>query len=644
MTGLWSAHSNIRGNTIRAIALAMALFHLYTAAFGLMDALLQRGLHLLFALVLLLLMYPLKAGASISTKLLHWGADILLAIGAIAPVAYITINYEYLTNGRIQYVSDLSVTETVLGSVFIVALLESCRRVAGPVLPIVCIVFLAYLFIPGLPGVLAHNGYTISEVLEFQYMTLSGVFGTPLAASANFIVLFILFGAFLERSGFGGFVMDFTIAIFGHYRGGPAKVAVVSSALTGTISGSAMANVLTTGTVTIPLMKRTGYPPHMAGAIEAAASTGGALMPPIMGTVAFIMSEFSGVPYGMIALYAVIPALLYFLGIFCTVHFAAVRYGAGGLDRKDLPDWRATGRERWHLFLPLVLLVYFLAQDYSPQFAVSYSILAVIAVSWLRKSTRMGPRAILQALENGAKGAVLVAVATACAGIIVGVFDQTTVGVKLAQQGNALAGTLFGGLLITMAVTLFLGMGVPPAVSYLAQVVVTIPMLQLFLNAHGVDPYTAKVTTHFFVMYFATIAVLTPPDALASIAAAGVAGSPVMKTAVHGTRLAFVAFIVPFMFVYRPALLMLESWDRILYDSFFAVTGVVVLAAALEGYALRKLAAWERWLAFTAGFALVVPHRMFDYAGLALVVVLVGLQFVNSSKGAQKMKPTDSSG
>jgi TRAP transporter 4TM/12TM fusion protein len=620
-----------RALVIRGIALSMALFHLYTAMFGLFDALLQRGLHLFFALVLLMLMHPVASNAGVLWKnVLIRLFDGLVAMAAIIPLLYITINYEYLTDGRIQYVSDLSFLEMLLGSAFIAALLELCRRVTGPVLPIVCMVFLAYLFVPGLPGVFDHNGYSLAESLEFQYMTLSGIFGTPLAASANFIVLFIIFGAFLERSGLGGFVMDFTIGLFGRYRGGPAKVAVVSSALTGTISGSAMANVLTTGTVTIPLMKRTGYPAFMAGAIEAAASTGGALMPPVMGTVAFVMSEFSGVPYGLIALYALIPALLYFLGIFFTVHFAAVRYDAKGLAEQDLPDWRSAFKERFHLFLPLVLLVWFLIQDYSPQYAVSYSIMAVIIVSWFRKSTRLGPMAILEALENGAKGAILVAVATASAGIIVGVFDQTTIGVKLALQGNALAGTLFAGLLITMAVSLFLGMGVPPTVSYLAQVVVTIPMLQLFLKSQGgFDPYTAKVVTHFFVLYFATIAVITPPDALASIAAAGVAGSPVMKTAAHGTRLAFVAFIVPFMFVYRPALLMLGSWDQIIYDTFFAVTGVVILAAALEGYGLRKLRAAERLLAFAAGIAMVVPNSVFDFIGLALIVVLAAVHYVS---------------
>jgi TRAP transporter 4TM/12TM fusion protein len=241
----------------------------------------------------------------------------------------------------------------------------------------------------------------------------------PLGASANFVILFVIFGAFLERSGLGGFVMDFTIGLVGHYRGGPAKVAVIASGITGTISGSAMANVLTVGTITIPLMRRIGYPAFMAGAIEAAASTGGALMPPVMGNVAFIMSEFAAIPYGTIALYAAIPALLYYLGVFCTVHFAAVRHGAVGLPKSELPPWRHHLRERWHLFIPIVLLVFLMTEDYSPQFSAVYSTVAVVVVSWFRRSTRMGLRDIVGALETGAKGAMLVAMATAVAGMIV---------------------------------------------------------------------------------------------------------------------------------------------------------------------------------------------------------------------------------
>lgn len=627
--------TSLKVQATRVVGIAMSLFHIYTAAFGVLDAILQRGTHLAFAVILTLLAFAHpRFGSGRLGTVLSWAFGCAVAVAALVPLGWLLANYEYLTAGRIQFVSDLTPVEMTLGCMLIAGLLELTRRITGPVLPIITIVFLVFPFIPNLPGVLAHAGYPLGENIEVQFMTLAGIFGVPLGASANFIVLFIIFGAFLARSGLGGFIMDFAIGLVGRYRGGPAKVSVVSSAMTGTISGSAMANVLTTGTLTIPLMRRIGYPAFMAGSIEAAASTGGALMPPIMGTVAFVMSEFSGIPYGLIALYGLIPALLYFLGVFCTVHWAAVRYDAGGIPESELPPWRARFKERGHLLIPLGVLIFLLMQDYSPQYSVVYSIFSVIVVSWFRRDTRMGLRAILDALEDGAKGAVLVAVATACAGMIVGVFELTTVGVKLAQQGSSIAGTLFVGLLITMVVSIVLGMGVPPTVSYIAQVAVTIPMLQVFLTKSGMDAYTARAVTHFFVMYFSTLAVLTPPDALASIAAAGVAKSPVIKTAVHATRTAFVAFVVPFMFVYRPALLTLGTWEEILYAIFFAVVGVFVLSAALEGYALRKLTLIERALALAAGLALVVPNAVLDAVGLGLIVALAGLQLLARRKAA----------
>ncbi len=625
---------DVKAVVIRYIAIAMALFHLYTSATGVLDAVLQRSAHLAFTATLILLIYAHpRFGAGRAGALASGIFSAVVIVASLAPLGFLLFNHEYFTAGRIQFVTDVTPVELTLGICMIVTVLELCRRVTGPVLPLITAGFVVFPFIPGLPGVLQHAGYSIAEVVEIQYLTLAGIFGVPVAASANFVIMFIIFGAFLERSGLGGFIIDFTTGLVGRYRGGPAKVAVMASAMTGTISGSAMANVLTTGTLTIPLMRRIGYPPFMAGAIEAAASTGGALMPPIMGNVAFIMAQFSAVPYALIALYGLIPAVLYFFGVFCTVHWAAVRYGAGGLPPDELPAWMESLKERGHLLLPLILLVTLMIKDFSPQFAVVYSIAAVIVVSWFRKSTRMNFRAILDALENGAKGAVLVAVATACAGVIVGVFELTTVGVKLAQSGNELAGSLFVGLLITMAVSIILGMGVPPSVSYIAQIAVTIPMLQIFLKAEGVDPEVAKVATHFFVMYFATMAVLTPPDALASIAAAGVAQSPFLKTAIHATRTAFVAFIVPFMFVYRPALLTFGTWDEILIAVFLALAGIFVLSAALEGYWFRKMSVFERLAGVASGFALVVPDAAWDIAGLCGLGLLLLWQWKPWQRG-----------
>jgi len=614
--------SGFKDETVRIIAVAMSSYHLYTGAFGVLDAVVQRTAHLGFAAALILLLYPSPRGNGRLGAVFGGVITAVVCAASLLPLGYLLVNFEYFTAGRIQFVTEITTLENIYGVALILAILELTRRVTGMVLPAITAVFLVFPFIPNLPGILGHTGYLLSDTIEIQYLTLAGIFGVPVAASANFVILFIIFGAFLERSGLGRFIIDFTVGLVGRYRGGPAKVSVIASAMTGTISGSAMANVLTTGTLTIPLMRRIGYPAFMAGAIEAAASTGGALMPPIMGNVAFIMAQFSGVSYALIALYGVIPALLYFLGIFCTVHWSAVRYDVGGMPPEDLPDWRQNFRDRGHLLLPIFLLIGLMVEGYSPQFAVVYSIISVVVVAGFRKATRMGVRDIFIALENGAKGAVLVAIATACAGMIVGTFELTAVGVKLAQTGNELVGTLFVGLLVTMAVSVILGMGVPPSVSYIAQVAVTIPMLQMFLKGEGMDADTALVVTHFFVMYFATLAVLTPPDALASIAAAGVAGSPVLKTASHATRVAFVAFIVPFMFVYRPALLLLGSWDEVLTAVGFAIAGIVILSIALEGCFLKPLSLPARILAFASGLALIVPHITWNLSGLAILAVI----------------------
>lgn len=619
--------SGFKEGTVRIIAVAMSSYHLYTGAFGVFDAVIQRTAHLGFAAALILLLYPTPRGKGRLGAIFGGTVTAVVCAASLLPLGYLFVNFEYFTAGRIQFVTEITTLENIYGIALILAILELTRRVTGMVLPAITAVFLVFPFIPHLPGILGHTGYLLSDTIEIQYLTLAGIFGVPVAASANFVILFIIFGAFLERSGLGKFIIDFTVGLVGRYRGGPAKVSVIASAMTGTISGSAMANVLTTGTLTIPLMRRIGYPAFMAGAIEAAASTGGALMPPIMGNVAFIMAQFSGVSYALIALYGVIPALLYFLGIFCTVHWSAVRYDVGGLPPDELPDWRQNFRERGHLLLPIFVLIGLMVDGYSPQFAVVYSIIAVVIVAGFRKSTRMGVGDIVKALENGAKGAVLVAIATACAGMIVGTFELTAVGVKLAQTGNELVGSLFVGLLVTMAVSIILGMGVPPSVSYIAQVAVTIPMLQMFLKGDGMDADTALVVTHFFVMYFATLAVLTPPDALASIAAAGVAGSPVVKTASHATRVAFVAFIIPFMFVYRPALLLLGSWEEVLIAVGFAIAGIIILSIALEGCFLKPLSWPARILAFASGLSLIVPHMTWNLAGLAILAVIVMVQW-----------------
>lgn len=623
--------ATLKRRLISAIAIAMSVFHIYTGVFGTFEVAIQTGVHLTFAMALILLVRPTEPFSFLPGKtglLAARAFDIVIAAMALVPMAWRMWSIDYLTTGRFEFVTPVTPLEAAMGLAAVIAILELCRRETGWPLAGIVVVVLAFPFVSGLPWIFRHSGYTLGQSVDAQFLTLAGIFGLPLSASAEYIILFIIFGAFLERSGLGKLIMDVTVGLVGRMRGGPAKVAVLASAMHGTISGSAPANVLTVGVLTIPLMKRLGYPAYMAGAIEAAASTGGIIMPPVMGSVAFIMAQFIGVPYGTIALYAIIPAFLYFFGIFLTVHWSALRHNIGGLPEEELPPWRRTFKENWHTLLPLGVLIYMMVEGYSAQYSVTLAIFACVLSSWFRKHTRMGLRQILEALENGAKGALMVAIATAAAGMIVGVFELTGVSLKFTQVATTIVSSLFIGLLVTMVVTIILGMGVPPSASYIVQVAVTIPMLQVFLKNGGMPAGTAVIVTHFFVMYYSALAVLTPPDALASVAAAGVAKSPFLKTGLHATRVAFVAFVVPFMFVYNPALLTLGTIPEIIEALVLAMLGIAITSIAFEGYLMRRLTLLERLLAFASGAAFIFPGWESDLLafGLAGAFLLLHLR------------------
>jgi TRAP transporter 4TM/12TM fusion protein len=631
--------ATLKRRLISAIAIAMSVFHIYTGVFGTFEVAIQTGVHLTFAMALILLVRPTEPFAFLPGKaglLAARAFDIVIAAMALVPMAWRMWSIDYLTTGRFEFVTPVTPLEAAMGLAAVIAILELCRRETGWPLAGIVVVVLAFPFVSGLPWIFRHSGYTLGQSVDAQFLTLAGIFGLPLSASAEYIILFIIFGAFLERSGLGKLIMDVTVGLVGRMRGGPAKVAVLASAMHGTISGSAPANVLTVGVLTIPLMKRLGYPAYMAGAIEAAASTGGIIMPPVMGSVAFIMAQFIGVPYGTIALYAIIPAFLYFFGIFLTVHWSALRHNIGGLPEEELPPWRRTFKENWHTLLPLGVLIYMMVEGYSAQYSVTLAIFACVLSSWFRKHTRMGLRQILEALENGAKGALMVAIATAAAGMIVGVFELTGVSLKFTQVATTIVSSLFVGLLVTMVVTIILGMGVPPSASYIVQVAVTIPMLQVFLKNGGMPAGTAVIVTHFFVMYYSALAVLTPPDALASVAAAGVAKSPFLKTGLHATRVAFVAFVVPFMFVYNPALLTLGTIPEIIEALVLAMLGIAITSIAFEGYLLRRLTVLERLLAFASGAAFIFPGWQSDLLafGLGAAFLLLHLRPWQSIKFA----------
>ena len=548
------------------------------------------------------------------------------------------LNYDYVLTGRYAFITPLTTTEIVLGIIFILLVLEATRKLTGIVLPLVAFIFIIYALTgPMFPSILGHGGYSIGNIVDLNYMTTEGVFSIPLGASANFIAMFIIFGAFLARSGVGGLLMDIAMGIAGQFKGGPAKVSIVSSAFTGVMSGSAVSNVLTSGSFTIPLMKKIGYKPHFAGAVEASASTGSQLMPPVMGIIAFMMAQYTGIPYIQIAAYALIPAILYFWGIGVMVHFEAVKLNLKGLPKEELPDWKAGLKKKWHLLTPIFILIWLLMQGYSPSYAVSYATLSVIVVAAFRKDTRMGIKKIAQALQDGVKGMLMIAAATATAGMISGVFGVTGLGIRFSSSLNEISGGhLVLALVLTAVVSIILGLGLPPSASYIIQIAVTIPALVQILRAYEVEPVAANalLLAHMFVMYFASVAVITPPDAIASFAAAGIAKSKPMLTALTASKLAFVAYFIPFLFVLNPAYLMIGTFSEVALAIVSGIVGVLALGMAFQGYLVEKLGWITRLFILGAAALIFIPTALTSIIGIGLVLLFLGYSLIvnNGSK------------
>ena len=616
-------YTGLMAKIVAAIAIAFSVFQLYTATFGVLDAQLQRGVHLGFGLALVYLLYP--SCKSWSRHRLH-PFDLLLAIlGAAAP-AYIIYEYQNLVL-RAGTVSDIDLGVGLLG---ILLVIEATRRVVG--LPMVCVVlaFLAYAFAgPYMPGVLAHRGLTVSQLVSHLYFTTEGIFGIPLGVSSTFIFLFILFGAYLESTGLGKFFIDLANSIAGWASGGPAKVAVLSSGLMGTVSGSSVANVVGTGSLTIPMMKKLGYHKNFAGAVEAAASTGGQLMPPVMGAAAFLMAEFVGVPYIDIVKAAVVPAFLYFAGVWLGVHFEAKRENLKGIPRDQLPKIMTLVRERGHLAIPLILIVYLLVSGYTPMRAALVAIVLSIVCSALRKSTRMKPIEIVRGLENGARNVLGVLVACAAAGIIIGVVTKTGVGLKLASGLLQLSGgMLLPTMFFTMITAIILGMGVPTTANYVITSTIAAPAL--------VQMGVPVLAAHMFVFYFGIIADVTPPVALAAYAGSGISGGNALKTGINASKLAIAAFIIPYIFVLSPVLLMMEgSVVELLFSTVTALAGMIALSSALIGYLAANCLWLERILLVVGGLLMIQPGLLTDAIGLTLFGAVLAYQFKRRKSEAQ---------
>jgi len=614
---------------VYVLAVGFSCFQVYTAAFGLLPAQLQRSIHLAFAFVLVYLLFPFRT-SRVSDRL-QWHHYLLTAFAGLVGL-YITFNYTRIMEAG----GDYSTMDYVFAGLGILFTLEAARRVVG--LPIVMIAsaFLLYAYFgPYFPGFLSHRGFSLQRIASHLYLTTEGILGIPLWVSATFIYLFVLFGAFREKTGLGQLFIDISNAVAGWASGGPAKVAVVTSALEGMISGSSVANTVESGSFTIPMMKRLGYRPEFAAAVEASASTGGQIMPPIMGAAAFIMAEFLNMPYIEIAKAAAIPACLYFFGIFIEVHLEAKRSNLRGMSRDELPRMRTVMKERGHLFFPLIAIIVFLLGGFTPLYAALMGLVVCVLAAQLRKSTRMGIVDILNAFAAGARGALGVAIACATAGIIIGVVTLTGLGLKLANGLVDLAGgNLLFTLFFTMITSLILGMGAPTTANYIITSTIAAPALILLK--------VAPLAAHMFVFYFGIIADLTPPVALAAYAGAGIAKADPMKTGLIATKLAIGAFIVPYIFVYNPAMLLIGTTPFTLTQNLItACCGMFGVGAAMIGYCLAPMRWWERIWFMVGGLMLIDPGTLTDLIGIAMLGVGLLYQWHKSKITRQSSRPND---
>jgi len=614
-----------QGKLVALIAIAMSSFHFYTSGFGLLLAQKQGAVHLAFTLCLVFLLYPASSKHSKTSGIPFY--DFILGAVGVASAMYLVVFFNELTT-RAGLPTQ---TDLIMGFLLIVTLLEATRRISNPVLPCLAVTALLYCYFGrSLPEMIAHRGFSVQRIVNHMYLGTEGIFGTPLEVSSTFVFMFILFGSVLEKTGLGKFIIDLSMALAGWSTGGPAKVAVVSSGLMGTVSGSSVANVCTTGMFTIPLMKSVGYEPHFAGAVEAVASTGGQIMPPVMGAGAFIMAQFLGVPYLEVALAAVVPALLYYFAVMVQVHFEATRLGLKGIPWAQLPPLWPLIKSKGFLLIPLIAIIYFLIAGYTPLRAAFNGILVSFALSWLNKETRLTPARILEAFQAGARGAIGVACACATVGMVVGMGTLTGLALRIA---NAIV-TLAGGskiltLFYTMLASIILGTGLPTTANF----IVTSTMAAPALFKLGVPAKAA----YMFVFYFGIAADLTPPVALAAYAGSGIAGSDPMKTGLTAFKLALAGFLIPYIYVYNPMLLFIDVVPLQMIQAIFtAMLGVFLLSMFTIGYYKASIPLYLRLVAFAGALGLLIPGSMTDAGGIAVLVLIYVIQTAKAKSIAKK--------
>jgi TRAP transporter 4TM/12TM fusion protein len=581
------------------------------------SAIIYRAGHLLFAVILVFLIYPLRGARGQGNPGL---ADIAMLVVAVGVVSYPIVFDDYLTD-RMPYVDDPTTLDLIVAAIGVLVVIEATRRVLGWALPLTALVFLAYA--------LLFAKIDWRTTLDQLYLTTEGIFGSTLQVSAAYVMVFVVFGAFMEKTGTGQLFMDFALSLTGRQAGGPGKVSVVSSSLFGTISGSAVANVMVDGPITIPLMKRSGFRPAFAAGVEAVASTGGQIMPPVMGAAAFVMAEFLRTSYFQITLWALIPSLLYYVACFGAVHFEAKRNGLVGLPRAECPRLGTVLRERGHLFIPVAIILVMMFTGWSSPLAALVATLACFPVAMLRANTRAPLRAVMvwDALVEGAKGALSVAMACACAGIIIGIVALTGLGITFTQVVLGVAqSSLFIALIVTAMAGIILGMGMPTTPAYIIMVSLLVPAL---IKLGAIEP-----AAHMFAFYFAILSAITPPVALAVFAAASLAKADLWDAGWAAVRIGAAGFIVPFMFVYEPAMLMIGDWSSIALATASGTAGCLLLAAGLHGYLLRACRLWESVALVVAALLLIKPGWVTDLAGFGIAGVILARQYLERRRAA----------
>ncbi|GAA6176748.1 TRAP transporter permease [Sulfitobacter pacificus] len=644
------------GHFIAAVLVAMSVYHFYASGFGLIRELLHRGIHLSFVLGLVFLLFGLRKSDPALGVPKAWYRfdgvpviDIMLAVLAVGAAMYLPLLPPTIVAERVGNPSQFDV---FMGTSLLLLTLEATRRSVGPTLPIIAILFLVFAYFgPWMPGALKHGGASWLGIINHLYMTNQGIYGIAIGVMAQYVFLFILFGVLATRIGLGQLFIDLAMVIAGRYSGGPAKVAIFSSAFMGTISGSSIANTVTTGALTIPAMKRVGYPPHFAGAVEATASTGGQITPPILGAAAFIMVEYLEIPLRDVLAAALFPALLHYFGIFIMVHLEAKKLGLRGLRAEELPKVGVVLKDHWLSIIPLAILVYLILSGKTPDYAAVYGIIACVVVGFLNPTHRLTFPDLWNALSAGAKNTLAVGAAAATVGVVVGVVTLTGVGFRLGyvvvQTATDIGGflstlpvlsyftvtqwALFVSLILIAISCIIMGAGIPTTATYIILVAVAAPALAQL----QVEP----LVSHFFVFYYGVLADITPPVALAAYAAAGIAGSNPFKTGNTAFRLGIAKALVPFVFVYSPALLLVAdgfTWWLFTITLSGAMLGIASLGVAFSGFLFAPLANWERWWVALVSFLFIAPGLLTMIIGLVLMSPII-IRQVLARRNAQAL-------